>query len=164
MLNIDYARRTILSLVIAPIYLAVAFASTAVAEPSALLDGTWQGSLTVASVVTPAPTKPETFDLRVEIKGESARVWFKPEKDWVNVPRAFRVARLRTNAVVTSIESGKDEDGIWVETWSIAVAQKSDDTALATYSRLVNNEDLPVSSEHKAFAFAATGELKRENH
>ena len=148
--------------------IAVLFASDLVAPANAAaprnMDGKWEGSLTV---VYPADTKPgapaATFTLRVEIAGDKARVFLKGDKDWIEAkPGAFRVQRLRSNAVLTAIDSGQDEEGTWVETWSVAIAQKADDQALAIYSRLVNNEDLPPTSDHKGFSVAGQGELKRQ--
>lgn len=153
----------VLSLIATPVFLAMTFANPACADASRGLDGVWEGSLAVVQVGAPTTKKLETWTLRIEISGESARVWYKPESEWVEIPRPFRVQRLRSNAVVTSIESGRDEEGIWVETWSIALAQKSEKAALAVYSRLVNNENLPLTSEHKAFSVAATGELTRSS-
>ena len=138
-------------------FLMFALAGQAVADG---LDGLWEGVLTVAPDSS-APTARETFSLRVELSGTGAKVWFKPagNNDWMAVPRDFSVQRLRGNAVVTSIMSGRDDEGIWVETWSIALAQRSNDKALAVYARLVNNENLPETSDHKAFSMAAEGEL-----
>lgn len=137
-------------------FLMFAFAGPAVAEG---LDGVWEGVLKVAPDAT-APTARETFSLRIELAGTGAKIWFKPSgKDWTAVSRNFTVQRLRGNAVVTSILSGRDEEGIWVETWSIALAQRNNDKALAIYARLVNNENLPETSDHKAFSMAAEGEM-----
>ncbi|MCE9523732.1 MAG: hypothetical protein K8S25_15040 [Alphaproteobacteria bacterium] len=153
--------RILLSLIVAPTFLAMTFASPAGAEASRGLDGVWEGALAIVQVGVPTAAKHKTWTLRVEIDGESARVWYKPDIDWVEVEQPFRVQRLRSNAVITSIESGRDEEGVWVETWSVALAQKSDGAALAVYSRLVNNENLPLTSDHKAFSVAATGDLSR---
>lgn len=151
----------IMSLIVTHVCLLAMFVGPACADSG--LDGVWEGSLTAARVDVPTGDKSKPFSLRIEISGESARVWYKSDSKWVDVARSFRVQRLRSNAVVTSIDSGRDEEGIWVETWSIALAQKRDDVALAVYSRLVNNENLPMTSDHKAFSAVATGELARSS-
>jgi hypothetical protein len=155
--------RVVLGLIVAPVVLTAAFAGPTWADVGRGLDGVWEGSLTVAQVGSPTTAKLETWSIRVEISGETARIWHKFRNDWDEFDRPLRVQRLRSNAVVTSIHSGRDEDGIWVETWSIALAQKNEETALAVFSRLVNNENLPPTSDDKAFSAASIGELKRSS-
>jgi hypothetical protein len=69
--------------------------------------------------------------------------------------------RLATNAVATAIDSGNDEDGSWVETWSFVMTLKSPDKMIVHWTRVVNNMDMPVDVKGSKFSAAGMGELNR---
>ena len=141
---------------------ALLYGNAIAAETATDLNGAWEGTLGVLYEPGKEPKSPETFTLRLEINDQSVRVFLKQDGKWINAkPGAFRIQRYRANAVLAAIDSGNAEDGTWTETRNIAVAPKSDDTLLAIYARLVTNEDLPVTAEHKTFGVAGKGELNR---
>lgn len=141
---------------------AAPFGSAFAAGTTTDITGTWEGTLGVLYEPGNVPKSPETFTLRIEISELSVRVFLKQDDKWIDAkPGAFRVQRYRSNAIMAAMDSGNDEDGVWVETWNITVAPKGNDTLLAIYARLVTNEDLPVTSEHKTFGVAGKGELHR---
>ena len=77
-------------------------------------------------------------------------------------PAKFRFAALGTNAVAISMDTGADEDGTWVETWSFVMTLKDPDHMIVHWNRVVNNVDVPASSKGSKFSIAGMGELARE--
>jgi predicted 3-demethylubiquinone-9 3-methyltransferase (glyoxalase superfamily) len=73
----------------------------------------------------------------------------------------FVVARFATNAVAISMDSGKDEDGTWVETWSFAMTLTDQDHMLVHWTRIVNNIDMPLAKKGSKFSSVGMGEFAR---
>ena len=90
-------------------------------------------------------------------KGEQAEeiIW-DATKDW-----QFQVQRKLTNAVVSAINSGRDDDGLWVETWVFALTQKDRNTLISNWFWVMNNNNLPLTTDYGKFSLAARGELHR---
>jgi hypothetical protein len=122
------------------------------------LDGTWEGELTS----TGKDGKPAQAWRRIVISGDSAKVFIqrggKTEEIKTN---AFHVQRHLANAVVLSIDSAIDDEGLWIETWCFVVTLKDPNTLLTEFSRVVNNANLPLSVDHSKFTSTASGELRR---
>ena len=126
------------------------------------LNGTWEGSLT--PVNAPAFyewTEPYVF--RIVISENNAQVFrstkgaaFKEVK-----PGAFHIMQHRTNAVVVAIDSGNDNDGMWVQTYNFSVTLKDQNTLITNWYNVVNNTGIPLSSATSKFTGAAAGELTR---
>ncbi|MGZ5038340.1 MAG: hypothetical protein ACXWG1_08860 [Usitatibacter sp.] len=76
-------------------------------------------------------------------------------------PGKFALARLSTNAVAVSMDSGKDEDGTWVETWTFAMSLTDPDHMLVHWTRIVNNLDLPRAKKGSKFSSVGMGEFAR---
>ena len=76
-------------------------------------------------------------------------------------PARFHFAVLGTNAVALSMDSGGDEDGTWVETWSFVMTLKDPDHMIVHWNRVVNNVDLPANSKGSKFSIVGMGELTR---
>lgn len=126
------------------------------------LDGSWEGELTFLQGANLNQTQPRTGRYRITIQGTSVRVYFILSDDVKEVKSGkFHMEDLMTNAVIFAMDSGKDDEGTWVETWVFSLTEKDKDTLLVNFSRMVNNIDLPLTSEHSKFAKEATGELKR---
>lgn len=77
-------------------------------------------------------------------------------------PGNFRVERHLTNAIVMAINSGLDNEGLWVETWAYVVTPKDRNTLIANLVRVVNNNNLPLTNDHSKFSSALIGELQRK--
>jgi hypothetical protein len=130
------------------------------------LDGKWQGTLTVSQ----APIHGGEWNwhpgnsVRLELSGNRASVAIDKKGRWEDVSRSFSVVSRDTNAVVTSIESGEDKDGVWIETWTFCIT-KLDATHLeATWHRQVNNKMLPRNSRDAVFDIFGYGELTPVGH
>jgi len=76
-------------------------------------------------------------------------------------PGRFKVERLATNMVVFAIDSGEDNNGVWVETSAFVITQKDRNTLITNFYRMVNNTDLPSNVGDSRFSSAKVGELKR---
>ena len=76
-------------------------------------------------------------------------------------PARFQFTILGTNALVTSLDSGSDEDGKWVESWSFVTTLKDPDHMILHWTRVVNNVDLPANAKGSKFSIVGMGELTR---
>lgn len=125
------------------------------------LNGTWEGEL--KSVDLKGDGKTSTQWQRVVIDGSQASVFYKKDDKIIEVkPGSFRVERHLTNAIVMAINSGLDNEGLWVETWAYAVTPKDRNTLIANLIRVVNNNNLPLTNDHSKFSSALIGELQRK--
>jgi hypothetical protein len=86
-------------------------------------------------------------------KGEQTKSQINPGK--------FQFVRLATNAVAISLDSGNDEDGTWVETWSFAMTLKDPDHMIVHWTRIVNNIDMPLEKKGSKFSSVGMGEFVR---
>jgi len=75
----------------------------------------------------------------------------------------FQFMRLATNAIAISLNSGDDEDGTWVETWSFVMTLKDPDHMIVHWTRVVNNIDMPKNMSGSKFSSVGMGELVRED-
>jgi hypothetical protein len=79
--------------------------------------------------------------------------------------RSEQVVAIRRNGwsrlSECAIDSGKDNDGVWVETWAFVITQKDRNTLITNLYRVVNNTDLPLNIDYSKFSSAKAGELKR---
>ncbi len=60
-----------------------------------------------------------------------------------------------------SIDTGKDEDGLWVETWVFAMTLTDPDHMLVHWTRVVNNTDMPKGQKGSKFSSTGMGEFAR---
>lgn len=141
--------------------------SASAALRGASYDGTWNG--TVKCLYDPGLWPGDECDigLILEIKGSDFHAQQvvrskagEVTKSDVN-PGQFSFARLATNAVAVSLESGHDEEGTWVETWNFVMTLKDPDHMIVHWTRVVNNVDLPPDRKGSKFSSVGMGELTR---
>jgi TonB family protein len=119
------------------------------------LDGTWEGDLVFLQ-----EKEPLTRRYRITIQGSSVRVYGVYPQDVEEIkPGKFHIDRVMTNAAIYASDSAHDNEGTWVETQVLAVTLKNGTTLLTNFSRVVNNLDLPLASDHSKFTEAAVGEF-----
>lgn len=124
------------------------------------VNGTWEGSLGVVSGPGLfASDKP--LPIRMIIRDKVAQVFTGENFNDEAKPGRFKVERVATNMVVFAINSGEDNDGVWVETWAFVITQKDRNTLITNFYRVVNNTDLPLNVRDSKFSTAKAGELKR---
>ena len=126
--------------------------------------GQWQGTLRRAKL--PEMTKDFEWShsarVRIDISSTETRVYFWISEKWQEIkPRSFGITVFDTNAVITSITSGTDFDGVWVETWSFALSRIDSNRIHASSHRQVNNKNLHRDHPNAAWASIAFGVLER---
>ena len=144
---------------------ACSVAASAKAPPIAQqLQGQWQGTLRRAKL----PEAGQNFDwssparIRIDITAANISVYVWNDEKWREIkPRTFGVTFFDTNAVITSITSGRDEDGTWVETWSFALSVIDSHRVHASFQRQVNNKDLKRDDPNAAWGEIAFGTFER---
>jgi hypothetical protein len=112
-------------------------------------DGTWDGKLKIFGfdLVTHSEelNSADDLDVRLQIKGTSARVFIQDDGKWSEVKsRQFRIVVDKTNAVIFATDSSSDVydktgSGGWVETWSFTLTHKDAATLYVAWTRSVNN-------------------------
>jgi hypothetical protein len=124
----------------------------------AALAGPWAGSLLVAKATGPGEADDE-LKLRLVFAGDVPRVYIEERGHWMEAkPGSFRSRCLGPTAIVHALDSGRDDDGTWVEGWTLTVTTRDADSLLARWTRVVNNID---SKKAGKFASGATGVLER---
>jgi hypothetical protein len=145
---------------------AFCFSSKASASPSIPIEfhGTWEGTLQRTSLPS-AEVKPEWTDagrIRIVISKADVKVFTWNDDEWRQIkPKTFGITVFDTNAVISSITSGRDNDGVWVETWSFAVSIIDSQRLHALFQRQVNNKDLPRDDPDATWGTVAFGKLER---
>jgi hypothetical protein len=133
------------------------------AEDFGPVNGTWEGTLgAISGPGLSASDKP--LPIRMIVRDETAQV-FTGEHFKVEAKSGkFNVERVATNMIVFAIDSGEDNDGVWVETWAFVITQKDPNTLITNFYRVVNNTNMPLTSDQSKFSLAKAGELKRASH
>lgn len=133
-------------------------AQLVIAQDTSALNGTWEGKLTYVDLPGDQEMKGASIEYRVVIGVETARV-FAGEKR-TPLPNML-MSRLKTNALIYFLATGRDSDGVWVETQVFAVTLKDKNTLMVRFYRVVNNNDMPATAKGSKWSFAASGELQR---
>ena len=145
------------------------FGCAAVAPPA--LDGVWSGELTRVDASPGAGgAKGEPVALRLTIGGiggiggdEAVTVEIRDGAAWTEVkPGRFHLERRQGSAVAYSLDDGWDFDGNWVEAWTFSLVHVDGATLAATWSRTVENLQVPAASGRRTITEVATGRLARE--
>jgi hypothetical protein len=138
-------------------------AAPVMAQDLGTLDGTWQGSLHPLNDPSLASRRSPVI-VRLVISNNTIQV-FQPGQDGVFVeikPGTYSITRLKTNAVILSVDTGKDREGTWVQSHTYSVTLKDANTLLTNLYWVVNNNDLPPDQDFSKFTVAAVGELSRQ--
>jgi hypothetical protein len=67
----------------------------------------------------------------------------------------------RTKRHRHAIDSERDADGSWVETWVVAVTVRNPEELMVWCIRMVDNVDLPLTNLSSRFSFEGIGILRR---
>jgi hypothetical protein len=122
--------------------------------------GEWSGKLPWVKI--PPASTATALELKVAFSGSDVHVFMRSADAWIEVKRGlFKVAQVDETAVVSVLDSGSDFDGKWIESWSLTLLRISDDEAVVTFSRTVNNRDMPANLSWRTFTTVAEGRMKR---
>lgn len=122
-------------------------------------DGTWSSSL---HWIQPSPTSGSAPELRLTLANRQAKIYMRSGKDWTEVkPGTFEVRQTDDSLVISSLDSGWDLDGKWIETWTIHLLRLTDQEALLNFVRTVNNVHMPAASKLKVLTSVAEGNALR---
>ncbi|HYZ90576.1 MAG TPA: hypothetical protein VE620_14870 [Myxococcales bacterium] len=142
--------------------------ATAAQHPSSLtegscnaLKGTWEGTLPIHHE-TNQPDVHDEITLRVAFGGERPKVYLVERGAWMEAKAGNFVGEcLGPSAVIHAIDAGRDSDGVWVETWVLAVTARDRDELITRWIRMVNNVDLPPTAASSKFSYDAVGVLRK---
>jgi hypothetical protein len=123
--------------------------------------GTWEGSLgyVKAEGLRNSDWAPETW--RLIIGDRVVQVFNISRNDKEVKPGKFTINRYKTNTLIFAMDSGTDEDGVWIETECFVLTEARPNILSATLSGAVNNENLPRNQELSSFHYVATGQFHR---
>jgi hypothetical protein len=134
---------------------------------SASYDGSWVGVVNCLYDPGLWPDDECAIGLNFEIHGNAISVkqivhTKKGQETISEVNKGkFQFDRLASNAVAISMDSGEDDDGTWVETWSFAMTLRDPDHMVIHWTRIVNNLDMPKEKKGSKFSSVGLGELVR---
>lgn len=133
--------------------------AAATAEACRQLEGTWEGKLPTRKA---SGAEAGELMLRVVIGGPAPRVFVAHGPAWGEAKEgAWEQRCLGPSAVLHAIDSARDGDGEWVESWVVALTRNDEEELLAHWSRMVHNVQMPLENPSARFANGATGGLKR---
>jgi hypothetical protein len=131
------------------------------AQTAGGFDGTWEGTFTQQPV--PGLRKkiypPQTW--RMMVQGDSVRMFISRNGTFSEIkPGGFHFSQSNTNALVSSVDSGSDSDGPWVETESWLLLRTDPDTLSVLFAGGVEN---PTAKDPELLHFfsVSTGAFHR---
>ena len=126
------------------------------------VQGTWSGSFAIEGNGIGGPPRADTLDLRLVLMDSAAKVFSKEQGTWMeDKPGRFSLRCAGPNAVIAAIDSDRDSDGIWYESWVITLTVIDADRALVRWVRMVNNTNLPLPNPSSRFSYQGVGVLQR---
>jgi len=160
----SFIARVVLTAIVATVAACTATTNASKAAVPHDLRGDWRGTLVIAN----APDSHDDLDwrnptrFRFMISESSVRVFAWDNETWREIkPGTFGITTYETSAVITSITSGTDEDGVWVETWSFAVTVIDSDHVRTMFQRQVNNKDMKRDDPAATWGQIAFGIMER---
>ena len=118
--------------------------------------GIWTGELTSVK------SADDKRSLRLSITPSGVDVFMLADGEWIKVkPGKFATTEGGASLLVTAVDSGWDLDGQWFESWSFAILRLSEREAFASFTRTVNNVNMPATLDWRFFTSIAEGRLSR---
>ncbi|HWG11022.1 MAG TPA: hypothetical protein VN693_05930 [Rhodanobacteraceae bacterium] len=133
-------------------------------EPLFNFQGTWKGTLDGFNAPFFIDSKgyPITFCIFMGA-GKEATV-FEPDKkgSWkIFGDLPFNAFHWGPQAVIASLASGGDKDGVWVEGSQFTMVRYDVNISIVYWLRTVNNIDLPKTAQYYYFAWGYSGRMQR---
>lgn len=133
----------------------------------AVLYGRWEGTIEYKYHENTELKKTYTNDLSIEVTPTGISLFDKNEKgDWIKASpkfiNSFKFLMEKNTLSGYFLNSGTDEDGLWVESQSIYITLKDENTVLFYAIRAVNNTGIVNSKPGTKWMRVSLGELKRQ--
>lgn len=120
--------------------------------------GTWTSPLRWQQA-TPDGSSPQ---IRIVVSAEAPKVYLGSEGQWTEVkPGRFQARQLEDTLVVSSLDSGWDLDGKWIESLTVQLLRVAKDEAVLSFVRTVDNVYVPESTGLRTFLSVAEGRASR---
>ncbi|HET7222299.1 MAG TPA: hypothetical protein VFI81_03800 [Rhodanobacteraceae bacterium] len=133
-------------------------------EPMFQFQGTWQGKLDGYDAPNFIDSAKYPITFRIVIgQDNDARVFTLEKGVWDEIkPGFFHVFWAGgPQVIITSITSGGDKDGTWVEGSTFTLVRDDADTLIAYWLRTVNNLDTSKDAKYHYFAWGYSGPMHR---
>ena len=125
-------------------------------------NGIWEGHIKGFQAPLLRTKRTHVFKTRLWVKGDEVQVFYQKDQRWNEVKAgAFRIFKHKSNALIYAINSGTDQDGAWVETWSFSVTKKDKNSLLVYWYSVINNNDAPLEEEYSRIATGASGVFRK---
>lgn len=132
-------------------------------DPRFQFRGTWIGTLRGYDAPSFIDSKRYPLSFCVFIgSADNAKVykWSKGKwKDFGNRPYSW--TSWGSQAEVSALASGTDDDGTWVEGSRFTFVRYDADTSIVYWLRTVNNLDIPATAQYYYFAWGYSGRMHR---
>lgn len=120
-------------------------------------EGTWAGELAGLKADDPVRL------VQISVRGNAVHVLTKATDKWIEVKAGkFTMSQLGPSLMITALDSGWDLDGQWIESWSFALLRLAPNEVFTTFTRSVNNPNLPTNLEWRFFTSVSEGRLLRQ--
>lgn len=127
-----------------------------------VLDGQWLGRLEKRAPYASIDPDADPLDLRIDLHDTVAKIYSKENGQWQEVmPGRFKLTRHYASATMIGMAQSHPESPSWVETWTLLVAIKDDNTVLAEWARIVVNARGEGKQQVSPFSMGAVGTLTR---
>jgi hypothetical protein len=129
-------------------------------QQAADFDGVWRGRIHFdkEALLTATSTPEVGLSYRIEISGSVVRVSLDQDGLFSEVmPGAFHIAPVMKNAVIF----GSQYSAGWTETWVFVVTQKEPNTLIVNFTRVVNNNGVPLGDPDSKFSTRGVGDFQR---
>ncbi len=130
-------------------------------KPAEDFTGEWIADLKYAKADAVLANAPP-FQLKLVLAPGSAHVFRKQDQAWTEIkPNSFKLQILEQSASITSLDSGWDFDGEWIEAWTLNLLRVGAAEARVSFLRTVNNPHVPSTISWRTFSTLSEGTARR---
>ena len=124
--------------------------------------GTWEGTLHGYDAPHYVDSAGFPMRFRFVISRWDVHVYNMVKGSWHEMKRGdFRMRNVGPHALIYSTTSGRDQDGVWVESSTFTLAHTSPQEIVVYWQRTVNNLDVPSTNQWYQFAWGYAGTVQR---
>jgi hypothetical protein len=130
-------------------------------DPMFQFQGTWEGPIEYLNAPRFVDGAGHSMNFRLVINADEVSVSMFRNGRWGEIKHgAFKAKQWGSQAVVSSITSGQDEGGLWIESSTFTLVHDSPTRLIVYWVRAVNHLDLPVTNPDYHFAWGGSGEFQ----